>query len=160
LESVEHPIGLRRAMRRIVGRLVPMMAAAVGSLTIAFLAGGTTAAHAEKPPDVHVAASLCQGSQVVRCLELRYDSANHRFRVWSSVFDAGGGNNYDVKVIWTDHLDNTSAWQDVYDVDHGPLWPCDPLGPFWTTVGAKLAWLHPDGTYEYEIIMVTGYICW
>jgi hypothetical protein len=135
--------------------------AALGSLTIAVLAGGTNAARADVPPDVHVAASLCQGSQVVRCLELRYDAANHRFRAWSSVFDAGGGNNYFVKVIWTNQVDANHVWQDVYDVHQGPLWDCDGPGwPHWIGVGAKLAWLHPDGTYQDEAITVQGYVCW
>lgn len=41
----------------------------------------------------------CVGTQVLRCLELRFDDANERFRARAEITDAAGGSNANVEIV-------------------------------------------------------------
>jgi hypothetical protein len=68
-----------------------------GALAVPAVALAAPNAHAT----VHVitANPECVGQQVLRCLELRYDDVNRRYRAWASIWDNGNlATQYDVDV--------------------------------------------------------------
>ncbi|MDR7275611.1 hypothetical protein [Catenuloplanes atrovinosus] len=44
----------------------------------------------------------CVGTQIKRCLELRFDDVNNRFRARAEVTDTAGGHDYNVDMAWVD----------------------------------------------------------
>ncbi|MFI6485483.1 hypothetical protein ACIBH1_46775 [Nonomuraea sp. NPDC050663] len=82
-------------MKIIRSRMVRLFA--VSALAASFIAVGIQNAHAA----IRIfpaTGGTCVGTEVLRCLELRYDDANERYRARAEITDVAGGSDAAVEV--------------------------------------------------------------
>jgi len=81
-----------KTIPKVLVRLLAVIALAAPAIVI----GGSSAQAATRvfPAD----GGVCVGTQVLRCLELRYDDVNERYRVRAEITDAAGGADASVDV--------------------------------------------------------------